>query len=155
MRESVIGTWPNRAHGAACPQLAKADVRVLMRGSTTADLANPPGIVRYPVSVRDVLTRPTHPYTLGMLSSTVHGEMRDRDIEAIPGSPPDVRRLPPGCSFAPRCRYAVAGCAAAVPAPVAVAAGQYACCIKAGQISRPDPAAAGTAALDTAHMAIA
>jgi peptide/nickel transport system ATP-binding protein len=75
-------------------------------------------------SVRDVLTRPTHPYTLGMLASTVHGEMRDRDIEAIPGSPPDLRRLPPGCSFAPRCGYAVADCAAAVPAPVAVAAGQ-------------------------------
>ncbi|MEN3382708.1 MAG: peptide/nickel transport system ATP-binding protein, partial [Hyphomicrobiales bacterium] len=38
--------------------------------------------------VRDVLMRPRHPYTLGMLASTVHGQPRDRDIEAIPGSPP-------------------------------------------------------------------
>src|SRR5437588_1347646 len=45
--------------------------------------------------VRDVLMRPRHPYTLGMLASTVHGQARDKDIEAIPGSPPDMRRLPP------------------------------------------------------------
>ena len=56
----------------------------------------------------DVLLRPSHPYTRGMLASTVHGEARDREIEAIPGSPPDLRRLPPGCSFAPRCRDVIA-----------------------------------------------
>src|SRR5262247_689529 len=38
-------------------------------------------------SVRDVLLRPSHPYTIGMLASTVHGQARDADIEAIPGSP--------------------------------------------------------------------
>lgn len=39
-------------------------------------------------SVRDVLINPTHPYTRGMLASTVHPNMRDVDIEAILGSPP-------------------------------------------------------------------
>jgi peptide/nickel transport system ATP-binding protein len=54
-------------------------------------------------TARDVLLNPRHPYTIGMLASTLHGRVRGRDIEAIPGSPPDMRALPAGCSFAPRC----------------------------------------------------
>jgi peptide/nickel transport system ATP-binding protein len=94
-------------------------------------------------SAREVLLAPRHPYTIGMLASTVHGEMRDKDIEAIPGSPPDLRRLPPGCSFAPRCRFAVASCAGGVPEPLAVVPGHFAACIRAGEIAA-DAAAAGT-----------
>ena len=97
-------------------------------------------------SVRDVLSEPKHPYTLGMLASTVRGEMRERDIEAIQGNPPDLRCLPPGCSFAPRCKYAAAECTAAVPAPAIVAPGHYACCLKAGAIARHHPVMAGAAA---------
>jgi peptide/nickel transport system ATP-binding protein len=52
--------------------------------------------------VERVLRAPAHPYTAGLLASTVHGKPRDRDINAIPGSPPDLRRLSLGCSFAPR-----------------------------------------------------
>jgi peptide/nickel transport system ATP-binding protein len=66
-------------------------------------------------NVRDVLLSPKHPYTLGLLSSTVHGQDRDHDIDAIPGSPPDLRFLPPGCSFAPRCRFATDVCHGAFP----------------------------------------
>jgi peptide/nickel transport system ATP-binding protein len=93
-------------------------------------------------SARDVLLRPSHPYTRGMLASTVHGRMRDADIEAIPGSPPDLRRLPPGCSFAARCRHAVADCAAAVPQQVALTPTHFAACIKAGSLAPPSPQAA-------------
>jgi peptide/nickel transport system ATP-binding protein len=92
-------------------------------------------------SARDVLLTPRHPYTIGMLASTVHGEMRDKEIEAIPGSPPDLRRLPPGCSFAPRCRHAVAACTAAMPAAVALAPGHFAACIRAGEIAGGESAA--------------
>jgi len=87
-------------------------------------------------NARDVLLRPRHPYTLGMLTSTVHGQARNVDIEAIPGSPPDLRRLPPGCSFAPRCRHAVAECSVAVPAAIAVGPGHVAACIKAEALAR-------------------
>lgn len=41
-------------------------------------------------SARDVLINPTHPYTRGMLASTVHPNMRDVDIEAILVSPPRI-----------------------------------------------------------------
>lgn len=91
-------------------------------------------------NVRDVLMRPRHPYTLGMLASTIQGgQSRDKEIEAIPGNPPDMRRLPPGCSFAPRCRYADHDCKASVPAPTAVAPGRLVCCFKAGQLRRAEP----------------
>ena len=66
----------------------------------------------------------------------MHGQTRNVDIEAIPGSPPDLRRLPPGCSFAPRCRHAVADCTTAVPAPVAVGPGHVAACIRAEALAR-------------------
>lgn len=69
-------------------------------------------------SVREVLLNPKHPYTLGLLSSTVHGQNRDTDIDAIPGSPPDLRFLPPGCSFAPRCKYASEACQEGFPPEV-------------------------------------
>jgi peptide/nickel transport system ATP-binding protein len=100
-------------------------------------------------SVRDVLSQPRHPYTLGMLASTVQGGMRDRDIEAIPGSPPDLRHLPSGCSFAPRCKYAAADCMTGIPPPVAVAPGRYVCCIRAGQGGPPAAAVANAAPLFT------
>lgn len=91
-------------------------------------------------NVRDVLMRPSHPYTLGMLASTIHGgQSRDTEIEAIPGSPPDMRRLPPGCSFAPRCRYADPECTASVPTPTAIAPGHLTCCFKAGHLTRSEP----------------
>jgi len=88
-------------------------------------------------SVRDVLMRPSHPYTIGMLASTIHGgQARDKEIEAIPGSPPDMRRLPPGCSFGPRCRSADHECSAAVPPPTLVASGHLACCFKTGRLDQ-------------------
>jgi peptide/nickel transport system ATP-binding protein len=67
--------------------------------------------------VAAVLGAPSHPYTQGLLASTVHDQPRDRDIDAIPGSPPDMRRLPPGCSFAPRCTQRLSNCRLAVPEP--------------------------------------
>jgi peptide/nickel transport system ATP-binding protein len=68
-------------------------------------------------SVERVLKAPVHPYTAGLLASTVHGQPRERDIDAIPGSPPDLRRLPPGCSFAPRCPRRIADCRRSFPEP--------------------------------------
>jgi peptide/nickel transport system ATP-binding protein len=84
--------------------------------------------------VADVLMRPSHPYTIGMLASTVRGQAGEADIEAIPGSPPDLRRLPPGCSFAPRCRYADASCRAAMPPAAAIAPGRLTRCFKVSRL---------------------
>ncbi len=54
-----------------------------------------------------------HPYTAGLLASTVHGAMRGRRLETIPGAPPNLANKITGCAFAPRCRYVVDGCRSA------------------------------------------
>ncbi|OYU49237.1 MAG: dipeptide ABC transporter ATP-binding protein DppD [Rhizobiales bacterium PAR1] len=82
--------------------------------------------------VKDVLMNPQHPYTRGMLASSVHSATRGEDIEAIPGSPPDMRRLSSGCAFAPRCAYADDACRAAIPPETVPGPGRTVCCFKAG-----------------------
>jgi len=79
--------------------------------------------------VAQVLGAPAHPYTAGLLASTVHGQPRERAIDAIPGSPPDLRRLPQGCSFAPRCARRMAGCRVTVPEPRFPAPDRMAACV--------------------------
>lgn len=65
--------------------------------------------------VADVIRSPKHPYTQGLLGARVelaHG--RDR-LVTIPGSPPDLANMPPGCAFAPRCPQAFEACKTTVP----------------------------------------
>ena len=80
-------------------------------------------------SVREVIRTPRHPYTQGLLSSTVRGELRGQRIEAIPGSPPDLAAMPPGCAFAPRCKHARDECLRAVPGAVDVGGGHEVRCV--------------------------
>jgi peptide/nickel transport system ATP-binding protein len=54
-------------------------------------------------SAEGVIRSPAHPYTAGLLASTVLGAVQGQRLEAIQGAPPDMTALPPGCSFAPRC----------------------------------------------------
>lgn len=50
-----------------------------------------------------VLTRPKHPYTTALLAALPR--VGQTELESISGQPPDLAKLPPGCSFAPRCRH--------------------------------------------------
>jgi peptide/nickel transport system ATP-binding protein len=86
--------------------------------------------------VARVLQAPAHPYTAGLLASTVHGQPRDRNIDAIPGSPPDLRRLPLGCSFAPRCPRRITDCRRAVPDLRPTEPGRMAACFAVGEAGR-------------------
>ncbi len=57
---------------------------------------------------RELFARPRHPYTLGLLKSVPRLDAaRKERLEPIAGAPRDLRSLPSGCSFAPRCLYAV------------------------------------------------
>jgi peptide/nickel transport system ATP-binding protein len=60
--------------------------------------------------VYDIFYRPAHPYTLGLIQAvpTVTGDFED--LASIPGSPPDLIDLPPGCKFHIRCPYATERC---------------------------------------------
>ncbi|MDG6913976.1 MAG: ABC transporter ATP-binding protein [Nitrososphaerota archaeon] len=57
-----------------------------------------------------VLKNPLHPYTKGLIGSIPSGFKGERRIEQIPGSPPDILRLPSGCRFNPRCKFAMERC---------------------------------------------
>jgi peptide/nickel transport system ATP-binding protein len=82
-------------------------------------------------STRDVIRAPAHPYTLALLRSRAEGSMaRGERLKTIPGSPPDLSRLPPGCAFADRCAYAVDQCRAAQPERTIVAPGHATRCIR-------------------------
>lgn len=65
--------------------------------------------------VSDVLARPLHPYTAGLIDSVPSRNRRRERLRQIPGMAPSVARLPAGCAFAPRCARADAACAQAVP----------------------------------------
>ncbi|MEZ2223327.1 ABC transporter ATP-binding protein [Rhizobium sp. RCC_161_2] len=79
-------------------------------------------------TVSDIINQPKHPYTRGLLGARVelaHG--RDR-LVTIPGSPPDLANMPPGCAFAPRCSQVSDACRSRVPDLVGQSGtGQVAC----------------------------
>ena len=59
--------------------------------------------------VREIFTRPRHPYTQ-MLIASLPSLARKDALQGIPGLPPSLRDLPAGCAFHPRCPLAVARC---------------------------------------------
>jgi peptide/nickel transport system ATP-binding protein len=65
--------------------------------------------------VEQMVDAPRHPYSRGLLASTVHDGMRGQRLEAIPGAPPDLAEVPTGCSFAPRCKFVQPTCVARPP----------------------------------------
>jgi oligopeptide/dipeptide ABC transporter ATP-binding protein len=58
----------------------------------------------------EILREPAHPYTRGLLNSFPSLRGPRRELAGIPGSPPDLRNLPPGCPFVPRCSFARDAC---------------------------------------------
>ncbi|HLP07778.1 MAG TPA: ABC transporter ATP-binding protein [Opitutaceae bacterium] len=58
----------------------------------------------------DLFARPQHPYTRALQRSIPALQPKGSELFTIPGLPPDLSRLPPGCPFAPRCEFAVEKC---------------------------------------------
>jgi oligopeptide/dipeptide ABC transporter ATP-binding protein len=65
-------------------------------------------------SVRQLFTAPKHPYTEALLGSLPKIGSRE-PLRGIPGSPPNLAALPPGCSFQPRCSHAMERCGEEAP----------------------------------------
>ena len=72
--------------------------------------------------VAEILANPKHPYTVGLMRSVPELRSKQRRLEQIPGAPPDLRVVAPGCSFAPRCEFATTICLKQAP-PEVVATG--------------------------------
>ncbi|HYS34107.1 MAG TPA: ABC transporter ATP-binding protein [Pseudonocardiaceae bacterium] len=67
--------------------------------------------------VRRIEAAAAHPYTKALLRSFPDMLAEGRELRGVPGSPPDLRDVPPGCAFAPRCEFAFAPCATVRPLP--------------------------------------
>ena len=64
--------------------------------------------------VREIYLRPRHPYTKALISSIPKIGNKD-PLYAIPGQPPDLAVLPPGCAFHPRCPQVFGRCSEEEP----------------------------------------
>ncbi len=79
--------------------------------------------------VDDVYANPRHPYTFSLLQSVPRVDRSsDEKLATIPGLPPDLLGLPPGCPFTPRCRFAVERCRRENPQLELVRAGHSVAC---------------------------
>ena len=81
----------------------------------------------------NVLKKRVHPYTEGLLAANLHGAVPGNRLKTIPGAPPNLAALPPGCSFAPRCAYAVSSCTVSFPGPIECGGDHVASCIRAAE----------------------
>jgi len=79
--------------------------------------------------VAALMRQPLHPYARGLLGATVHAGLRGERLTTIPGAPPNLEHLPPGCAFAPRCAFVQDSCRLAVPALRRLVPGRGARCI--------------------------
>jgi len=66
-------------------------------------------------SVQEMFHHSLHPYTEGLLKSFSHGYKDEGKMEAIRGDVPNLKYLPSGCKFHPRCKYAFGRCSVEPP----------------------------------------
>jgi peptide/nickel transport system ATP-binding protein len=128
----IIADEPTTALDVTIQAQILAEVQKLAAGTGTAlvwithDLAIVSGLadrvaVMYAGRVveegatQDVLARPAHPYTRGLLESLPSRNPRGVPLAQIPGMTPNLLKLPAGCPFAPRCNAAEADCRIAPP----------------------------------------
>ncbi len=67
-------------------------------------------------TVDEIFYNPRHPYTWGLLGSMPKLDNKGKDLQVIPGSPPDLADPPKGCPFVTRCPYAMKVCKDHMPA---------------------------------------
>jgi peptide/nickel transport system ATP-binding protein len=107
----------------------------------------------------DVFHRPRHPYTMGLLRSVPRLDRpRGARLETIEGLPPNLAVAPPGCRFAPRCRYRIEVCAQQPPLAPTDTGGLSACFrhaeIAAGKLAWSSGAEGGQAPEPLARTAL-
>ncbi|MDX1529293.1 MAG: ABC transporter ATP-binding protein, partial [Gammaproteobacteria bacterium] len=88
-------------------------------------------------TARQVYHDPHHPYTIGLLNSVPRmDEHRGKRLVPIEGQPPDLTRLDDGCSYRPRCRWAIDKCAASFPPLEAVGESQVSACFRKNELEK-------------------
>ncbi|MEL6209426.1 MAG: ABC transporter ATP-binding protein, partial [Pseudomonadota bacterium] len=81
--------------------------------------------------VAEIVQRPQHPYTEGLMASTPMATAPGQRLNQIPGAMPRLDAIPPGCAFHPRCPIGEAGCMIGETPSVATCGGRAACQVRA------------------------
>jgi peptide/nickel transport system ATP-binding protein len=85
--------------------------------------------------VDEIFFRSRMPYTLGLLGSLPRLDVdSSAPLRPIPGAPPSLINLPPGCPFAPRCPVVIGRCTEEEPALLAVAPEHRSACHRSGEL---------------------
>ena len=89
-------------------------------------------------TVESLFETPLHPYTRGLMASMpaviALGAKTDARLTEIPGMVPSLTNLPPGCAFAPRCKFAIDRCLKEYPPLDEVKSDHWAACWRAGEM---------------------
>jgi peptide/nickel transport system ATP-binding protein/oligopeptide transport system ATP-binding protein len=86
--------------------------------------------------VTDLFRQPRHAYTLGLLNSVPRADQLRQPLASIAGQPPLLSELPPGCAFAPRCRFVTEVCTTARPPLIEIAPMHQTACIHHDEVAR-------------------
>ncbi len=87
-------------------------------------------------SADEIYHNPKHPYTLGLLNSVPRlDEQMKVKLDPIEGLPPDLVNMPAGCSFAPRCKFAIDRCTQEAPPLEPVLDGHNAACWRSQELT--------------------
>jgi len=78
---------------------------------------------------RTIFRDTRHPYTLGLMRSIPRIDVKGERLEPIQGAPPNLSTLPPGCPFAPRCRFVQPECRATEVALREISPGHFSACL--------------------------
>ena len=92
------------------------------------------GRVMESADVYTIYARTAHPYTKGLLDSIPRIDAEGEKLKAIPGLPPSLTALPPGCPFSPRCEFATELCREERPELREIAPGHRSACHHAEKI---------------------
>ena len=86
-------------------------------------------------TAEQVYHNPRHPYTVGLLASVPRMDVhRGKRLIPIEGQPPDLTRLDDGCSYRPRCRWAIDRCASEFPPLEDIGDDQVAACWRVAEM---------------------
>ncbi len=93
-------------------------------------------------SVDDIFYRTSMPYTAGLLGSMPGIHAHGSRLRPIPGSPPSLIRMPPGCSFGPRCPMVTDACRLDAPGKFSLVGTQThaSACIRRDEVLAMDDA---------------
>lgn len=78
---------------------------------------------------RTIFRDTRHPYTLGLMRSIPRIDVKGERLEPIQGAPPNLSTLPPGCPFAPRCRFVQPECHNTEVALREISPGHFSACL--------------------------